>query len=110
MIDKNLVRVYDIVITWDDGFGFVTKVEDDCFRWVVKKPRKAENACSAGSEVIGDYDSPVYKQIGCQFNGKLEERPNFIEPLSEDTHLLSEIRDKLNEVISYINNMEMNVE
>lgn len=110
MIDKNLVRVHDIVTTWDNGLGFVTKVGEDCFWWVIKIPRKAENACSAGSEVIGDYDSPVYKQIGCQFNGKLEERPNFIEPLSEDTHLLSEIRDKLNEVISYINNMEMNVE
>ncbi len=106
MIDKNLVHVYDIVITWDNGLGFVSKVEKDCFWWVVKKPREAENACSAGSEVIGEYDSPVYKQIGCQFNERLEEHPNCIEPLSEDVRLLSEIRAKLNEVIEYINNKE----
>lgn len=100
MIDKNLVRVYDIVITWDNGLGFVTKVEDDCFRWVVKKPREIEGACSAESEVIGDYDSPVYKQIGMQFTS------DKIEPLSVDARLLSEIRDKLNEVINLINDMK----
>ena len=106
MIDKNLVRVGDIVVTWDNGIGYVTKVEKDYFRWVIEKPRDTITACSAGSDVNGDYDSPVYKQIGCQFNERLEEHPNCIEPLSEDVRLLSEIRAKLNEVIEYINNKE----
>lgn len=99
MIDKNLIHVGDIVVTWDNGIGYVTKLEKDYFRWVIEKPREVETACSVGSEVFGEYDSSVYKQIGCQFN----EIPNRIEPLSKDARLLSEIRAKLNEVIKYIN-------
>lgn len=101
MIDRNLIHVGDIVITWDNGIGYVTKVEKDCFRWIIEKPREVENACSAGSDVTGEYDSSVYKQIGCQFNSR-----EHIEPLSEDVRLLSGIRAKLNEVIEYINKKE----
>lgn len=106
MIDRNLIHVGDIVITWDKGIGYVTKLEKDCFSWVIEKPREIKNACIAGSDVAGEYNSSVYKQIGCQFNKRLEETSNCIEPLPENTHIFSEIRAKLNEIIEYINSKE----
>lgn len=73
MIDKNLVRVGDVVVTWDNGFGYVTKLTDDEFQWMILKAREIKNACAEGDIVIGDYDSSVYKRIGCQFNKSPEE-------------------------------------
>lgn len=106
MIDKNLVRIGDTVVTWDNGFGYVTELKDDEFRWMILKAREIENACAEGDIVTGDYNSSVYKRIGCQLNKNPEEHLNYIEPLSENVRLLSEIRTKLNEVIKYINNKE----
>lgn len=105
------IKIGDYVETTDGIMGYVSRVEEESFHWVVTNQNNIPDAAEIGSESWGYFNEieTAYKRVGLhEFTKK-----NVIEPLDiKDNHRghadIYTLATKVNEIIEWINRSDAN--
>lgn len=110
------IKIGDYVETFDGIMGYVNRIDDDKFYWIVTNRNNIQDSCEVGDETWGEfYEIELcYIRVGQYDFRPTETEQNVIEPLEDrgteymnySTAELYRVYNKVNEIIKLINKKE----
>ena len=107
------IKIGDYVETADGIMGYVSRVSESDFHWIVTNRNNISDAAEINSESWGYFNEieTVYKRVGMYDFRLIEKEKNVIEPLEDrgtaymnySTAELYRVYNKVNEIIKLIN-------